>query len=250
MSVRSPRDTHDKLVDAAAAAGIPWVIPNEFGGDPLDAEVGTDQMLGMMKAKARNHIEELGKSSWISIACGYWYEFSLGGGPNRYGFDFKHRALTLMDNGEVKINTSTMPHVGRAAAALLSLKILPDNEDDKSPTLTNFKNKPLYISSFTINQNDMLESVLRVTGEKRSDWKISHTTAKEYFESGQELFKKGDMTGFGRLLYSRSFFPKSAAKSNGNFGDSKGLHNDLLGLPQDDLDEFTKIGIEMSSEDY
>jgi hypothetical protein len=246
MNVMAPPEEQTKLIDAAAAAGVPWVLPNEFGGDPLNVEQGKDTFLGERKAKYRDHIEEVGKSSWIAIATGFWYEFSVGGGPNRYGFDFPNRSLTLLDNGKVKINTSTFPQVGRGVASLLSLKILPDNKDDKSPYLASFKNKPAYISSFTIGQEEMFESVLRVTGTTRDDWKITHTTAKESFKSGQELFKQGNMVGFGRLLYSRGFF----AESSGNFGAEKGLHNDILGLPQEDLDEFTKIGIGMSSEVY
>lgn len=246
MSVMAPPEEQIKLIDAAAAAGVPWVLPNEFGGDPLNVEQGKDAILGERKTKYRDHIEEIGKSSWIAIATGFWYEFSLGGGPYRYGFDFPNRSLILLDNGKVKINTSTLPQVGRGVASLLSLKILPDNKDDKSPYLASFKNKPAYISSFTIGQEDMFESVLRVTGTTRDDWKITHTTAKEKFQSGQELLKQGNMVGFGMLLYARAFF----AESSGNFGATRGLHNDILGLPQEDLDEFTKIGIGMSSEVY
>jgi hypothetical protein len=244
MNVMAPPDTQTKLIEAAAAAGVPWVLPNEFGGDPLDTAMSRDTILSEMKAKFRDQIEQLGRSSWIDVVCGFWYEFSLGGGPNRYGFDFKNRSLVLLDDGKTKINTSTMPHVGRAVAALLSLKVLPDNESDKSPTLISFKNKPFYISSFTISQEEMFESVLRVTGDKRSDWSISHTTAKEYFESGQKLMKEGNMMGFGRLLYARAFFPGASA----NFGATRGLHNDLLSLPQDDLDTFTKEGAEIWSQ--
>lgn len=246
MNVRAPPETQTKLIDAAAAAGVPWVLPNEFGGDPLDVEMGRDTFIGDRKAPFRDQIENLGKSSWIGVACGFWYEFSLGGGDDRYGFDIPNRAVTLMDKGTTKISTSTMPQVGRAVAALLSLKVLPANKDDKSPNLSSFKNKPLYISSFTIGQQDMLDSVLRVSGTKLSDWKVTHTTSKERFESGQELMKQGNMLGFARLLYSRAFFPNST----GNFGETKGLHNELLGLPQEDLDKFTKIGFEMSNDTY
>ncbi|KAK9238096.1 hypothetical protein V1525DRAFT_124043 [Lipomyces kononenkoae] len=244
MSVMAPPEQQNKLIEAAAAAGVPWILPNEFGGDPLNYEIGNDIFLGATKKKYRDYIEQLGKSSWIGIACGFWYEFSLGGGPERYGFDFKNRTLTLMDNGTIRTNTSTWPQCGRAVASLLSFKILPDNEDDASPCLANFKNKCVYISSFTIGQRDMLDSVLRVTATSLSDWKVTHTTAKERFQSGQEELRKGNMAGFGRLLYARNFF----AESNGNFGATKGLHNDILGLPEEDLDEFTKIGIQMSEE--
>lgn len=242
MSVMASPDQQTKLVEAAAAANVPWILPNEFGGDPLDLEIGKDNFLGVSKAKYRDHIEKLGKSSWIAIACGFWYEFSLAGGPYRYGFDFKSRTVILFDEGDVKINTSTWPQCGRAVASLLGLKVTPDSDDDKSPTLTDFKNKCAYVSSFTISQNDMLESVLRVTRTDLKDWKVTKVSVKEYYKSGLEEFRKGNRIGFGQLLYSRNFFPESS----GNFGATKGLHNDVLGLPREDLDEFTKISIQMS----
>ena len=89
MAVTAPRDQETKLIEAAAAANVPWILPNEYGLDPTDAELGKDTLITETKNKHRSHIEKLGKSSWISIICGFWYEFSLAGGPERYGFDFK-----------------------------------------------------------------------------------------------------------------------------------------------------------------
>lgn len=241
MSVFAPPDTQTKLIEAAAAAKVPWILPNEFGGDPLDVEQGNDNFLGAGKAKSRQHIEDLGKSSWIGIACGFWYEFSLAGGAVRYGFDFKEKSLIMFDEGQTKICTSTMPQVGRAVAALLSLKIESQEEGGVS-LATHFKNKPLYISSFTVGQGDMLESVLRVTGDEMKDWKITKVPVKEYYKSAVEEFQKGNRMGFPKLLYSRAFFPESSA----DFGATKGLHNDVLGLPKEDFDEFTKLGVQMS----
>lgn len=241
MSVFAPPDTQTKLIEAAAAANVPWVLPNEFGGDPLNVEQGKDSFLGARKAKYREHIEELGKSSWIGIACGFWYEFSLAGGPLRYGFNFKEKSVILYDDGTTKINTSTWPQCGRAAAALMSLKIEPEKEGDVA-LATHFKNKPAYISSFTVNQSDMLESVLRVTGDKMEDWKVTKVPVKECYKSAVEEYQKGNQMGFMNLLYARAFFPESS----GNFGKTKGLHNDVLGLPKEDFDEFTKLGIQMS----
>ncbi|KAH8812451.1 putative oxidoreductase CipA [Xylogone sp. PMI_703] len=241
MSVFAPPETQTKLIDAAAAADVPWVLPNEFGSDPFNAEINRDSILGNVKAKYREHIEELGKSSWIALVCSFWYEFSLAGGPYRYGFDFKNKTLTLFDNGDVKINTSTWPQCGRAIASLLSLKVAPDNENDKSPSLADFKNKPVYISSFTISQKDMFDSVLRVTGDEAKDWKVTSVPVKEYYQEGVEEFKAGDRTGFAKLLYSRAFFPESS----GNYGAIRGLHNDILGLPKDDIDEYTKVALKI-----
>lgn len=241
MSVFAPPDTQTKLIDAAAAAKVPWILPNEFGGDPLDIEQGKDNFFSAGKAKYRQHIEELGKSSWIGIACGFWYEFSLAGGPYRYGFDFKEKSLTMFDEGETKICTSTWPQCGRAVAALLSLKLEPEGEGNVSLS-THFKNKPAYISSFTVSQRDMLESVLRVTGTEMKDWKITNVDVKERYRSGVEEFQKGNMLGYAKLLYARSFFPESS----GDFSATKGLDNEVLGLPKEDFDEFTRLGIQMA----
>lgn len=42
MSVTAPQDTQSRLIEAAAAAGVPWVIPNEWGTDPDEKELGKD----------------------------------------------------------------------------------------------------------------------------------------------------------------------------------------------------------------
>lgn len=246
MSVTAPPDTQIKLLEAAAAAGVSWVIPNEFGVDTMNEGVGRDTMLGPAKKAVHDHIEKLGKSSWVGITCGFWYEFSLGGGPARYGFDFKNRTVTFFDDGTTRINTSTWPQTGRSVANLLALKVLPENENDNDPCLSQFRNKIAYVSSFTISQKEMFESVLRVTGASASDWKTTNVPVQQYYQEGVEQLKSGNRVGFVKLLYSRIFFPDQA----GNFGALKGLDNDKLGLPKEDLDEFTKVGIHLHESGY
>lgn len=46
LSVRAPPDTHDKLVQAASKAGVPYVIPNAWGQDPLDQQLWEKMGLG------------------------------------------------------------------------------------------------------------------------------------------------------------------------------------------------------------
>lgn len=81
-------EQHKGLLEAAAAAGVPWVLPNEYGFE-------TDEMTGALRQKNRDHIESLGKNSWIGIACGFWYEYSLSAGEPATGFDPNNRAVTL-----------------------------------------------------------------------------------------------------------------------------------------------------------
>lgn len=243
MGVTAPPDQQTKLIDAAAAAKVPWILPNEFGGDPDELEMQKDSLIGEPKAKYREYIEKLGKSSWIGIVCSFWYEYSLAGSSARYGFDFQNRTVTFYDDGSTRINTSTWPQTGRAVAKLLSLKVLPNDANDKSPCLNDFKNQCVYVSSFNISQKDMFDSVLRVTGTSLNDWKVNYEPAKERYKAGMEEFRNGDRLGFAKLLYSRVFYPDKS----GNYEERKGLHNDLLGLPKEDLDEYTKIAVEMAT---
>ncbi|KAK2763845.1 hypothetical protein FQN54_009463 [Arachnomyces sp. PD_36] len=240
LSVTAPRDTIIKLIRAAAKAGVPYIQPNWWGHDPTKHAMTND--VGFTEARERiiAEIEGLGVSSYFFLACNFWYEFSLGGGLDRYGFDFEKRSfIQFNDAKDIAINTSTWPQCGRAIANLLSLKELPDDENDKSLTLSQFRNSPVYISSFKITQLDMFESVKRVTGTTDADWNISHGNVQQRFKEGKEALAGGDFAGFVRLLYSRMFFPNG----DGEFEDK--LHNEVLGLPVENLDEATAIGIRM-----
>ncbi|KAK9452820.1 hypothetical protein V1511DRAFT_117742 [Dipodascopsis uninucleata] len=242
MSVMAPRDSQIKLIDAAVEAGVKWIMPNEWGGDHSNVEVSKDALLYDRIAYVREYIEKVGadKTRWISLCCGFWYEFSLAGTEARYGFDFDKKTLTLYGDGNTKINTSTWPQVGRAVASLLSMKILPEDEKDKSPCLVQYNNKSVYVSSFFISQRDMFESVLRVTGDSEKDWTITHEDVVERYRRGKKLMKEGKMVGFGILLYARVFYKDGA----GDFNDK--LDNHILGLPMESLDDATRVAVAMA----
>ena len=246
MGARAPPEQQRKLIEAAAAANVPWVLPNEWGSDITDAGLSKDIPLVGMKAQYREQIEQLGKSSWIAVTCGFWYEYSLSFGPHTYGFDFKNNTVTFFDDGNTHINTSTLQQCGRGVAKLLALKVLPDNANDSSPCLAQYRNGSVYISSFNISQRDILNSVLRVTGKTLNDWKIEHEPSTSRYKAGVEAFQKGDIVGFIKLLYSRHFYQDGS----GDYEASKGLHNDILGLPKEDLDEHTKIAVETAQKQF
>lgn len=123
----------------------------------------------MLSVAARGQIESLGVSKWIALVCGFWYEFSLGGTRDRYGFDFHDRSIVFFDDGNAKINTSTWLQCGRGVASFLSLKLLPEDENDKEPAIENWANGAFYVSSFLVSQKDMFESVKRVTGTTEAE---------------------------------------------------------------------------------
>ncbi|KAH7142586.1 putative isoflavone reductase family protein [Dactylonectria estremocensis] len=238
MAPTAPRDTHSKLVQAAAKAGIPYVMPNGYAGDIDNIKLGEDTLLGPVAKANRDEIERLGMQ-WITVCCGFWYDYSLAGGEARFGFDFDKRSLTIYDDGNTKNSTSTLSQVGRAVAKVLSLKELPDNENDKSLTLSGFLNTGVYLKSFVVSQNDIFESVKRVTGTSDADWTVAHESTKKRYEDGLAQIESGNMAGFSKLLYARAFYPEDPNDLSAK------AQNELLSLPDESLDESTEVGIDL-----
>jgi hypothetical protein len=241
MSVSAARDTQEKLIRAAVDAGVPCILPNEFG--MYNTQEAQNDTIGNDKTKIRELIASLG-ISWVGVTCGFWYEYSLSA-PGLYGFDINKREVVFFDDGMQKLNTSTWEQTGRAVAELLSLPILPKDEDDGSLTLSAYQNRMAYVSSFALSQRDMFASLKRVTGTTDNDWSISSVSAKERYAKAKEAMKGGDRAAFGRLLYTRYFFPDA-----GLYEKTHGLDNEKLGLPTEDLDEATKAAVELAESEY
>ncbi|KAL2824418.1 hypothetical protein BDW59DRAFT_162521 [Aspergillus cavernicola] len=241
MAPTAPRDAHGKLVQAAAKAGVPYVMPNGYAGDIDNIKLGEETLLGPVAKANRDEIERLGMQ-WITVCCGFWYDYSLAGGEARFGFDFDKRSLTIYDDGNTKNSTSTLSQVGRTVAKVLSLSELPDDENDQSLTLSTFLNKGVYIKSFVVSQNDIFESVKRVTGTTDADWTVTHEATKKRYEDGLAQVKGGNIAGFSKMLYARAFYPDEPNELSAK------AQNEMLGLPDESLDEFTKVGIDMVKE--
>jgi hypothetical protein len=171
----------------------------------------------------------------------------LAQSPQAYGFDFQNKKAYMIDGGSLKINTSTWDQCGRAVATLFSLPVLPQDANDKSLTVSHWRNGQVHISSFFISQRDMFDSVLRVTGEKESDWTIVNENAQERYKQVQELMKEGGASagkGYIQCMYTRIFYNDGSGQYNDK------LDNDKLGLPTEDLDEATKEGIKLVESGY
>jgi len=126
-------------------------------------------------------------------------------------------------------------------AALLSLPIA-HTSSDKAACLEDFANKVIYISSFTISQKDIFDSVLRVTDTSTADWRITEEPARERYAMGIKQIQTGEKEGFAKMLYTRVFYDDGV----GDVERSRGTVNAVLGLPEEDMDEATKIAIERS----
>ncbi|KAK7227392.1 hypothetical protein V2G26_015395 [Clonostachys chloroleuca] len=232
-----------KLIAAAGKAGVPYIMPNCYGPDFVNESLSKETLTGDMVRGGLADVEKTGTASWIALVCSFWYEFSLSFNANSYGFDIPNKKVTFFDDGSTAINTSTWDQCGRAVASLLSLKELPDDESDRSATVSDWKNRPLYISSFKVSQREMLDSIQRVQGTTDADWVIEHESSSERYKRGQELLKTGDYGGFVICLYTRVFYPNG----DGDIEERYGLANEVLGLPKEDLDEASARAIELAA---
>lgn len=98
------------------------------------------------------------------------------------------------------------------------------------------------MSSFAVNQKDILDSILRVTGTTGGDWTVTKEPARERYATGLKEMGEGKRVGFAKMMYTRVFY----ADGYGDTESAKGNINRLLALPKDDLDEATERAIERS----
>ncbi|KAL8404424.1 hypothetical protein RB594_009321 [Gaeumannomyces avenae] len=245
LSVMASPETQPHLIRAAVAAGVRFIIPNSWGIKMSDKKLAEETLLGNKDVVAQETIAQAGGggvSQLVFIACGFWYEFSLAGGRDRFGFDFADRVFLMLDGGDTKMHVSTWTQTGRAVAAALSLPVLPRSPGSGEPmTLSGAASSPeavLHVKSFLLSQKDMFESVKRVTGTTDADWTVLQKTSKEQYEEGRDAFLKGDRMAYAKLLYGRGWFPGA--------GRFDSVDNEALGLPEEDLDEATKEAVRMA----
>ncbi|KAH7129724.1 hypothetical protein B0J13DRAFT_481989, partial [Dactylonectria estremocensis] len=231
LAITAPEEIHENLVKAAAKAGVPYVMPNAHSINFWSSEsFRKDVPVGDLVLNRIQQVKDAGLKC-ISLTIGFWYEHSLALGEGGFGIDIHKRTVVLFDDGKKAVNASTWPQCGRALAALASLKRLPDNESDESVTLAHFHDRPAFVSSFKVSQNDMLESIKRVMGTTNVDWRVSHQQCTDRFAEGGIELQKGNPAGFYKLMYARAFYPSGDADYEPD--------NQLLGLQNENLDEAT-----------
>lgn len=239
LGIGATSDIQEKLIDAAGEAGVAWIMPNEWSPDVTDEGVLSDVPAFQELLRIREYIKKLGKSSYIAQSNGFWYEWSLAIAI-AFGFDFEKREATFFDDGATKICTSTWPQTGRAAAAILSLPA----KSESGASLDKYRDQNVFVNSFTVSQRDMFQSVLRVTGDKESDWKITKVQARERVAEAGKALQAGDHSAYVTIMYTRIFYDDG----NGDYEAKGKLANHELGLPKENLDDATRSAIKRAKE--
>ncbi|EAT81740.1 hypothetical protein HBH56_119110 [Parastagonospora nodorum] len=211
------------LIEAAAKAGVPWVLPTEFGSD-INSPIAKDFEITGMKKKYRDLIEEKG-SSWVAIVNNPWFDWSLKAGL--WSIDVPGKKATLYNVNDTKFNTSTLSQVGTAVARLLSL---PDEK------LNAYKNRSLYVRSFLVSQYDIFDSVVRATGTKESEWEVKMQKPEEAIEASRKAVAEGNMMAFVGEFYTAHM----QAGRGGNYEEKAVTDAATIGLEKENLDEVVK----------
>jgi uncharacterized protein YbjT (DUF2867 family) len=210
------------LIEAAAKAGVRWVLPTEFGSD-IYSQIATDFPMTGMKKKYRDLIEEKGMN-WVAVVNNPWFDWSLARGM--WNIDIPGRKATIFNNTS-KFSTTTLGQVGRGVAALLSL---PDEK------LNEFKNKPIYLRSFLISQREALDSALRATGTNENDWEITKQDPEVAIKASRDAVAAGNPFAF----VSEFYVIHMLEGKGGNYEEKAAKHAEVLGLKEENLDDIVE----------
>ncbi len=104
-----------------------------------------------------------------------------------FGFNLKEKTALIWENGNTKINTTNIEDIARALVNLLSN---PDN-------LEKAKNTYVYISSFEVTQNQVLQELERATG---TTFQVKNVQGDDVKRDAFESLAKGDRNAVGILL--------------------------------------------------
>ena len=148
-----------------------------------------------------------------------------------FGLDIKNRTARLFDDGDTKLSTTSLPHVGVAVAKLLELPVAK---------LERYKNDFVYVQSFSVSQNDMLRALYRATGSSEGDWKVTKVPVEEAIVAGRKEAEGGNHFGLVDVLYGMNFKPGAGGSYEHK------VTNGVLGLEEESLDEVVGRVVQQS----
>ncbi|KAK5706992.1 hypothetical protein LTR17_021079 [Elasticomyces elasticus] len=200
----SAQAAQDSMLDAAAKAGVKWLIPNEYAGDGMNEAMMKAAPAFAPKLQSRKHIEELSKTyegvKWIGVTTNPFFESFLVASSKIFGIDVAaHTATIYPDAG--RFNTSTLDRIGLSMTRMLSLPI----SDSSNPraSLQHYANNFLYTSSYCVTQTELLQAIQKAKGESEADWTVNKDkTVKESIEQSEAAMKEGNFqAGFALVVY-------------------------------------------------
>ncbi|KAJ7572639.1 hypothetical protein C8J56DRAFT_988685 [Mycena floridula] len=157
------------IIDAAVSAGVSHIIPSHFGSDLIS------HPFPVMEPKSRieKYLAKLAlqaKINFTSFATGPFFDWGLTTGF--IGIDLVNKKAVLVDNGDQKVNVTSVPTIAAAVLAVLS-----------SPEI--LTNRVVKIQDFFLSQRDILQVAEE---ELRTKFEVTHVSSadlkRKYYEAG------------------------------------------------------------------
>ncbi|KAG7406213.1 hypothetical protein Forpe1208_v013865 [Fusarium oxysporum f. sp. rapae] len=193
----------EPAVRAAAKAGVPYILPAEFGPDPFASKLIRGNQLLQDKKKIRDLIEELGVSSWISVAVGPFLDMNIK--SDLWGIDVENGKATIWTGAVGMINTSSVAQTGQATAA-----------------------------------KELLQAVQKATGMADQDWEIDYQDVNDALKDCNDKIQQKDATAPFVKFFLTHFREGSGGyfESKVNASEVKKLHE--IGLQKEAVDDVLK----------
>jgi hypothetical protein len=229
-----------KVVEAAAKAGVKWLLPNEFAGDGANDAMTDMVPVFQPKRETRREIEKLAESyeglKWVGVVTNPFAGHAVHLGL--LGMNLRERKATIAkDSG--KFNLSSLDRIGECISRLLSLPIT--NEENPRASLQHYANNFIYVSSFSTTQKGSLEALQRVAG---AEWTVEEgDSIADRIRKDREVMAKGGK----EAMYAGMDLLAAVYIGEGLGGDyqSKALEDlKVLGLEEESIDVVFKREIE------
>jgi NAD(P)-dependent dehydrogenase (short-subunit alcohol dehydrogenase family) len=227
------------IIDAAITAGVKRFVPSEYGIDSSlpDVQDVVPAIKGKKETIAYLREKEFTGLSWTAICVGAFFDGTFRT-LRSIGWDVPGRKAVIFDDGNNEYEATNLDQIARTVAAVLSGRNLEIT-----------KNEFVYVNSFTVTQNRVLAALEKVSGE---EFKVERAGVAELSKRSLERLKSPDSSVVkAGDLYDRAFpiahFGAIVAAIYGhggfdNYSKTRGLWNEKLGLPKEDLDAtLTKI---------
>lgn len=222
-----------KLIDAAAKAGVKWILPNEFASDGKVEKMVDDCPVLQPKREARKQIEKLGQTypglSYIAVATNPWINHAIHLGLLH---NVSERKAKISEDGG-RFNLTSLDRAGEGVTKLLTLPI--ENKENPRTSLQHYANNYAYLSSLSTTQRGALDAMQRITGTTDNDWTIETDNIAERIKKDKEAMAGGGDAAFGAMMDILVAY----YTGDGLGGDyqSKALEDlKVLGLKEEDID--------------
>ncbi|WYZ33772.1 hypothetical protein EsH8_I_000048 [Colletotrichum jinshuiense] len=183
-------EQHLRIAEAASAAGVKHFMPADFGSIDADNPRARELIpLYRYKLAVRQKAQELADQNpsfaWTGIVCGHFFDWGVKEGFLHAYLDKK--AIDIIDGGNIKASATTLQRVGEAVVRILKLGVIEET-----------KNKTLYIQSFCITQQQLLQSLEKATSSK---WTVNNIESEKFIEEHKKKADAGDAEAIEDLVF-------------------------------------------------